>query len=130
VGTFARWLTAGLAVAAAFAIPTLLCGAFILADALKDPAVRWTVACSAGVALAALAALWGNSFAADGHSENKPGSGATEPARSDDVNTRAKSSNQNKIENGIFFGSVFQGNRIFVGEPGKETPAEPGQPDR
>ncbi|WP_327123588.1 hypothetical protein [Streptomyces sp. NBC_01727] len=58
-----RWVAAVLVTAAAFAVPTWLCGAVVLPPALKDPAIRWGVAAALGAALAALAAAWGHSFA-------------------------------------------------------------------
>ncbi|MFD2683562.1 hypothetical protein ACFS5L_01540 [Streptomyces phyllanthi] len=48
--------------AVAFAVGTWLCGVLLL-SVMKDPAVRWTVACGAGAALAALAAMWSYGFA-------------------------------------------------------------------
>jgi hypothetical protein len=60
---FVRWVVAALVTAAAFAVPTWICGALVLPSVLKDPAIRWGLACALGVAMAALAALWGHDFA-------------------------------------------------------------------
>jgi len=59
-----RWTVAVAVTIAAFAAATWVCGALVLA-ALKmhDAGVRWGVAGGLGVAVAALAALWGASFA-------------------------------------------------------------------
>jgi 2-hydroxychromene-2-carboxylate isomerase len=48
---------------AAFAIPAWVGAAFVLPLFIHDGAVRWAIATAAGLALAALAALWGHSFA-------------------------------------------------------------------
>jgi hypothetical protein len=58
-----RWAVAALVTLAAVAVPTWLCGAVVLPPLLKDGAIRWGLAGVVGVALAALAALWGHSYA-------------------------------------------------------------------
>lgn len=63
MSTSVRWLVAALVTAAAFAVPAWLCGAVLLPLAMTDGAARWGIATAAGLALAALAALWGQSFA-------------------------------------------------------------------
>src|SRR5262249_28716384 len=57
-----RWSAAGLVTVAAFSVPTWACGAVMLPVLIPDAASRWAVAASLGVAVAALAALWGHSF--------------------------------------------------------------------
>ncbi|MFD8566660.1 hypothetical protein [Streptomyces sp. NPDC059639] len=57
---------AGLATAAAFAVPVWLCGAVVLPSLLKDPAIRWSLATALGAALASLVVLWGHGFATRG----------------------------------------------------------------
>jgi hypothetical protein len=61
---FGRWAVAALATAAAFVLPTWICGALVLPSMLEDPSIRWGLACALGTALAALAAAWGYGFAA------------------------------------------------------------------
>ncbi|MFD5908782.1 hypothetical protein ACFWHL_08745 [Streptomyces massasporeus] len=56
----------------AFAGTTWLCGALLLAPVMHDSAVRWTVACGAGAALAALAAMWGHGYARGGRTAPVP----------------------------------------------------------
>jgi hypothetical protein len=50
--------------AVAFAVPTVVCGVWVLHSLVKDAAARWAVASALGAALAALAVLWGQGFAA------------------------------------------------------------------
>lgn len=58
-----RWAVAVGVTVAGFAVPTWLCGAIVLPSMLSDPAIRWGLASALGVAMAALAALWGHGFA-------------------------------------------------------------------
>jgi hypothetical protein len=58
-----RWWVAALVTVAAFSLSTWICGALVLPPMMKNPAVRWGVAAGLGVAMAALAALWGHSYA-------------------------------------------------------------------
>lgn len=59
-------MLAGLVTAAAFVVPTVMCGVWLLPRWLKDAPTCWAVASGLGVALAALAALWGHGFATSG----------------------------------------------------------------
>jgi hypothetical protein len=63
MGRTRGWLTAGLMVAAAFGLATWISGAFLLPLVLKSGADRWAVASALGVAVAALAAMWGQQWA-------------------------------------------------------------------
>ncbi|MBB6076980.1 hypothetical protein [Streptomyces paradoxus] len=64
----------------AFAGTTWLCGALLLPPVMNDSAVRWTVACGAGAAMAALAAMWGHGFAGGRRAAPGPAPrGAAEP---------------------------------------------------
>ncbi len=105
--TTLRWLVAVLVTITAFAVATLLCGALVLAHALRDPTVRWGIAGGLGVAVAALAALWGHSFAKGeqpaGATLGSDSPGTTGAAASGAGNTR------NKISGGTFLGPVIQG---------------------
>jgi hypothetical protein len=58
-----RWAVAALVTLAAVAVPTWLCGAVVLPPLLKDGAIRWGLAGTVGLALAALAALGSHSYA-------------------------------------------------------------------
>lgn len=58
-----RWFLAAVVTTLAFVMPTLVCGVWILVPVLPDGGTRWGVASGLGVALAALAALWGHGFA-------------------------------------------------------------------
>lgn len=66
MGRNLRWAVAGLATAAAFAVPVWLCGAVVLPSLLKDAAIRWSLATALGAALASLTVLWGQGFATRG----------------------------------------------------------------
>jgi hypothetical protein len=121
--TIARWSVAVIVVLAAFVIPTWLCGAFILTGALKDPAVRWTVAASAGLAVSALATLWGHSFA---KRETAAETGAAEPAAAKAAKaTSGKVRNTIKAKGGISFSSVTQARDITVTNSGKSASEQP-----
>lgn len=63
MGRNLRWAVAGLATAAAFAVPAWLCGAVVLPSLLKDDGIRWALASALGAVLAPLAAVWGHGFA-------------------------------------------------------------------
>jgi hypothetical protein len=97
-----RWVVAVLVTIIAFAAATWICGAFVLT--MLDPGVRWGVAGSLGVAVAALAALWGHSYAAA--EQREPTADAA------DVPTGDTGRTGNKISGGIFHGLVIQGRDI------------------
>ncbi|HEY1919800.1 MAG TPA: hypothetical protein VGH27_29865 [Streptosporangiaceae bacterium] len=60
----ARWVVAGLVVLAVFAGITLLAGAVVLPHwRTLSAADRWVIATAAGLAVGALVALWGQSWA-------------------------------------------------------------------
>lgn len=78
-----RWVAAALVTIAAFAVATWICGAFVLQ--VRDGGVRWGIAGGLGVAVAALAALWGHSYATGEHEqpeheEAKPAAAGKGPA--------------------------------------------------
>jgi hypothetical protein len=58
-----RWLVAAVVTVAAFGVSLWVCGALLSPLVLKSGADRWVVAAGLGVAVAALAALWGASWA-------------------------------------------------------------------
>lgn len=63
-----RWSAAALVVAGVFAVTVWVSGTFVLPLVLASSADRWVVAAGLGVAVAALAALWGQSWATlEGH---------------------------------------------------------------
>jgi hypothetical protein len=62
-----RWCAAGLITAAVFSAGTVICGLLVLPLVLRSLADRWVVASALGVAVAALAALWGASWAEEGN---------------------------------------------------------------
>ncbi len=104
-----RWFVAVLVTVAAFAIATWICGALILPMVMKDGGVRWGIAVGVGVATAALAALWGHSFATVKHSR--------EPAHLPSVAepttaVTGPGDTYNKISGGTFHQPVIQGRDI------------------
>lgn len=120
-----RWLVAGLVTVAAFAGATWICGALALPTVMKDGGVRWGVAGSLGVAVAALAALWGHSFAtAERAKDAAPLPSAGEPA----TTVTGPGTTRNKISGGTFHGPVIQG-RDITGPPiGGSSPPRTGDP--
>src|SRR5260221_5827593 len=62
----AKWLVAMAATIAAFGAASWVCGELILPAVMKNSGIRWGLAGALGVAVAALAAMWGHSFAATG----------------------------------------------------------------
>jgi 4-amino-4-deoxy-L-arabinose transferase-like glycosyltransferase len=94
-----RWAVAVLVTIAAFAVATWVCGAFALP--VRDGGVRWGIAGGLGVAVAALAALWGHSYATA--EDQQP---AAEAVRAAPVGTGRT---RNKISGGTFHGPVIQG---------------------
>jgi len=128
-----RWLAAGLVTVTAFAGVTWLCGALVLANAIDDSAARWSVAGGLGVAVAALAALWGHSFAEGGkHSEGLSGSDAPGAGRQMDSGS---GNTRNKISGGTFYGPVIQGRDHagfgdVTGQTFGPSPQPPAQPSK
>jgi hypothetical protein len=121
-----RWLVASLVTVAAFAVTTLICGALVLPTVMKDGGARWGVASGLGVAVAALAALWGHSFATAEASKNPvhAASGAVP------TTTAGRGKTSNKISGGTFHQPVIQGRYIsgpVIGDsiPPRTTDAGP-----
>jgi tetratricopeptide (TPR) repeat protein len=102
-----KWSMAAVVTIVAFGICTWLCGALALPLVVKDPGVRWSIAAALGVAVAALAALWGNSFAAE---QTPAKSQANDAPRSSSPSTDDGPSGvtRNEISGGAFHGSVIQ----------------------
>jgi hypothetical protein len=76
-----RWGVAGLVTIAAFAVVTWVAGDFVLTAVLKSQADRWVVASALGVAVAALTALWGHSWAGEETADAGNAGGPAEPVR-------------------------------------------------
>jgi hypothetical protein len=85
-----------------------MCGALILPALTADTGVRWSIAGGAGVAVAALAALWGHVYAVG----PRPGAGHDKPA-APAASAREHQEVRNTI-GGDVSGTVFQG-RDFHG---------------
>lgn len=64
VGRSWRWFVAAGVVVAAFAVPAVACGLWVLPSLIEEAGTRWAVASALGAALATLAVLWGQSFTA------------------------------------------------------------------
>jgi len=63
VGRTVKWWLAGLVTVTVFGLAAWVSGAFLLPAVMRSAADRWVVAAGFGVAVAALAALWGQSWA-------------------------------------------------------------------
>ncbi|MFE9429093.1 hypothetical protein ACFYNO_39800 [Kitasatospora sp. NPDC006697] len=114
----ARWVVAGAVTVAAFAVPTWLCGAVALPGVLADPASRWAVASALGVALAALAALWGHGFATRPREEGPvPGPAVQAPGLAV----------QASGPRAVAIGGGNRGDVITGDTTGDAVPAAPGQ---
>jgi hypothetical protein len=105
-----RWLVAVLSTVAAFVAGTWICGAVVLSGVMKDSATRWGIAGAFGVAVAALAALWGHSFA----TSEQVTSGTPEDNREASAKDALTGSEgtHNEISGGNFHGMVIQGRDI------------------
>lgn len=98
---FARWLVAALVTVAAFSVATWACGVLILLTLTRDPGVRWGISASVGVAVSALAALWGHGFASRAsEAADQDAGSATGTIHCQDVH--------NEITGGIVGGHVVQ----------------------
>ncbi|WP_314249826.1 hypothetical protein [Streptomyces sp. DSM 40907] len=113
-----RWFTAAGVTVVAFAAPTVVCGLWVLPSVIQDPGTRWAVASALGAAVAALAVLWGQSFAASPTTAAAPPPPATVIASGD----RAFA-----VE-GDVEGNITTGNRGGPAVPpaGWQPPAAPG----
>lgn len=118
-----KWWLAGLATLAAFSATTWICGALVLAAFRIDSPTRWGIAGGAGVAVAALAALWGASFAS--RSEDK--TGEQEPTRPTATAVECDGVH-NVIKGDVVGGSVLQG-RDFHGPVTLGPNNPPRRPD-
>jgi hypothetical protein len=107
VNQMTRWCIAGLVTITAFAAVTWICGALALSVLSLDSGARWGIAASAGVAVAALAALWGHGFATGAEEGVEREAHAKAPATVSGIpNVR------NEIE-GDVQGSALQGRDIY-----------------
>ena len=76
-----RWLLAVVVTVVAFMVPTVVCGVWLLPTWLKDAPTCWAVASGLGVAVAALAALWGHGFATGDETKQTAADRATASGR-------------------------------------------------
>ena len=118
-----RWAVAVLVTVAVFAAATWVCGALVLT--MRDAGVKWGIAGGLGVAVAALAALWGHSYATADHEQS-----ATDAA---DILPASARKTSNKISGGTFHGPVIQARDVgplnFAG-PAVSELAQPQSPER
>jgi hypothetical protein len=125
-GLALKWAVAVLVTVAAFAAATWICGALVLP--IRDGGVRWGIAGGLGVAVAALAALWGHSYATAEHQQPE-----LEPEKAQ-PDTPGKGSASFTISGGTFHGPVTQARdvgTINIGSPGtgSTSPAPPPAAD-
>jgi hypothetical protein len=124
VKAIVRWLVAGLVTIAAFAVVTWISGVLALPHLIEDPVVRWGIAGALGVAVAALAALWGHSFAVG---EQAAGTRSrSQPLASKP--TTGRGSTRNRIRRSTFYGPVVQARDVDVSGPISSGPAPPASP--
>lgn len=122
----ARWTVAFLVTAGAFTVVTWLGGAVLLMPLLKDAGVRWGVAGAAGVAIAALVAMWGQSYATEAPSQSEThGGSATRPA----APATGAGSTRNKISGGTFHGPVIQARDVCGLVLPPQSPDTEAQPE-
>ncbi|MFB6578105.1 hypothetical protein ACFCYC_11820 [Streptomyces sp. NPDC056402] len=116
-----RWFTAAGVTVLAFATPSVVCGLWVLPSVIQDPGTRWAVASALGAAVAALAVLWGQSFAASPTTTAAPPPPATVIA----------SGNRAVAVEGDMEGNITTGNRGGPAMPptGGQPPAAPGSPE-
>ncbi|WP_217185797.1 hypothetical protein [Streptomyces sp. AC495_CC817] len=102
----------------AFAVPTAVCGLWVLPSVIQDPGTRWAVASALGAAIAALAVLWGQSFASSYTTATVPPPPATVIA----------SGERAAAVEGEVEGNITTGNRGGPAMPsaGGQAPAAPG----
>lgn len=114
-----RWSLAAVVTVAAFTAVTWLSGAFVLS--MRDGGVRWGIAASLGVAVAALAALWGHSYAS-AHAE-EPTAETAKPA----ATGVSAASPTYEVSGGTFYGPVFQGHDMSFINPAYPAAARPAE---
>jgi hypothetical protein len=86
---FVRWGAAGLATVSAFGVSAWVCGALVLPPLVRSAGDRWGLAAGLGVAVAALAALWGSQWAGrDVTDEDAGGKAADERGSSRSITIR------------------------------------------
>lgn len=102
-----RWCIAGLATAATFSAVTWICGALALSALRLDSGARWGIAGGAGVAVAALTALWGHGFATQAEEDADQEEKTKNPAA-----TTGDGSTSNEI-GGDVKGSVLQARDLY-----------------
>ena len=118
----AKWLVAIVATIAAFGAASWICGELILPAVMKNSGIRWGLAGALGVAVAALAAMWGLSFAATGRSSGiAPSDDSGAPA---EIAKAGSGDTRNKISGGTFHGPVIQGRDMSGPYPLGTTPLQ------
>ena len=116
-----RWLLAGVVTVTSFCAATWISGFLVLPLMLTDAAARWGVAASVGVAVAALAALWGHTFSTKGAEKKGPVGTSGRAAE-----TAGHGNVHNEILGGTFVGPVIQGRDVGQDRHGALRP--PAQP--
>ncbi len=74
-----RWFVAVVVTVAAFVVGTWVAGAIVLPHLVADHADRWVIAVGCGVAVAALAAMWGYRYATAEAVDSPDDRGPAEP---------------------------------------------------
>jgi len=94
-----RWLVAAAVTVAVLGISIWLAGAYVVPLWVKSDADRWAIASSAGVALAAVAALWGAAFAQreNNASESTAAAAENKVSPSTQIVLKARASGKSRI---------------------------------
>ena len=116
-----RWLVAGLVTAVTFSVVAWIAGAVLLPPLMKSSTDRLAVAVGLGGAMAALAGLWGQSWAT--RENQAPSSEDAGRGRAPSGRGPAPGNVRNEISGGTQHGPVIQG-RDFFGpiSPGATSP--------
>lgn len=96
-----RWLVATGVTVIAFAVPTVVCGLWALPPLIQDAGARWAVASSLGLALVALAALWGYGYASSRTTATPDTAGTVEARGPRSVAGRRVKGNINTGDRGV-----------------------------
>jgi hypothetical protein len=94
MGRAARWMVAAVMTLGVFAVSVWVSGAFILPLWIKSGSDRWVIATGVGLAIAALAALWGVSFA---RHEQQGNAGPTDSPRPAEVTMTGTASEHGRV---------------------------------
>ncbi|WP_344439304.1 hypothetical protein [Kitasatospora nipponensis] len=106
-------------------MPAVVCGLWVLPSLVDDAATRWGVASALGAAVAALAVLWGQGFAA---SDSGQGGAGTASGVSVEASGARSVAVGGSVKGNISTGDTGTGARHTPGAGGSTGPASPPGP--